>query len=90
MARQRDKNSSDNCQVKRIKDGNGKILTKSVDILKRWKIDFKKLANKENTKIVRMILIGKIEGLGQVADKEVANALRKMRRGKAVGERRVI
>ena len=35
IARRRDKNSLDNGHVKRIKDENSKILTKSVDILKR-------------------------------------------------------
>ena len=63
MARQWDKNSSDNCHVKRIKDENGKILTKSVDIFKRWKAYLKKLMNKKNTKIMRMVAIGETEGI---------------------------
>ena len=86
LARQRDRAGKDVQHVRVIKDENGNVMVNSEAVLKRWKEYFEKLMNKENnrepgTEEAKVVN----EEVNCVSREEVKNALRKMKKGKAVG-----
>ena len=86
LARQRDRAGKDVQHVRVIKDENGNVMVNSKAVLKRWKEYFEKLMNKENN---RDPLTEEAEVVNKevncVSREEVKNALRRMKKGKAVG-----
>ena len=86
LARQRDTAVKDVQHVRVIKDENGNVMVNSETVLKRWKEYFEELMNEENN---REPLIEEPEVVNEevicVSREEVKNALRRMKKGKAVG-----
>ena len=86
MARQRDRAGKDVQQVRVIKDENGNAMVNSEAVLKRWKEYFEKLMNEENNREPRTEEAEVFnEEVNCVSREEVKNALRKMKKGKAIG-----
>ena len=86
LARQRDRAGKDVQNVRVIKDENGNVMVNSEAVLKRWKEYFEKLMNKENNRDSRTEEPEVInEEVNCVSREEVKNALRRMKKGKAVG-----
>ena len=86
LARQRDRAGKDVQHVKVIKDKNGNVMVNSEAVLKRWKEYFQKLMNEENNRDPRTEKAKVVnEEVTCVSRKEVKNALRRMKKGKAVG-----
>ena len=86
MARQRDRAGKDVQHVRVIKNKNGNVMVNSETVLKRWKEYFEKLMNKKNNKDPRTEEAEVVkEEVNCVSRAEVKNALRRMRKGKAVG-----
>ena len=68
-----------------IKDENGNVMVNSEAVLKRWKEHFEKLMNEENDKEPRKEEAEVVnEEVNSVSREEVKNALKKMKKGKAV------
>ena len=85
LARQRNRAGKDVQHVRVIKD-NGNVMVNSEAVLKRWKEYFEKLMNKENNREPRTEETEVIdEKVNYVSREEVKNALRRMKKGKAVG-----
>ena len=85
-ARQRDRAGKNVQYVRVIKDENGNVMVNSEAVLKRWKEYFEKLMNEENNRDPRTEepeVVNK--EVNCVSKEEVKNALRKMKKGKAVG-----
>ena len=81
LARQRVRAGKDVQHVRVIKDENGNVMVNSEAVLKRWKEYFEKLINEENNREPRT-------EEAEVVKEEVncvKNALRRMKKGKAVG-----
>ena len=86
LARQRDKAGKDVQHVRVIKDEKGNVMANSEAILKRWKEYFKKLMNEENNRKPRTEEAEVVNAeVNCVSREEVKNALRRMKKGKAVG-----
>ena len=86
LARQRDRAGKDVQHVRVIKDENGNVTVNSEAVLKRWKEYFEKLMNEENNREPRTEEAEVVnEELNCVRREEVKNALRRMKKGKAVG-----
>ena len=86
LARQRDRAGKDVQHVRVIKDENGNVMVNSEAVLKRWKEYFEKLMNKENNRELRTEEAEVVnEEVNCVNREEVKNALRRMKKGKAVG-----
>ena len=86
LARQRDRSGKDVQHVRVIKDENGKVMVNSEAVLKRWKEYFEKLMNEENNREPRTEEPEVVkEEVNCVSREEVKNALRRMKKGKAVG-----
>ena len=86
LARQRNRAGKDVQHVRVIKDENGNVMVNSEAVLKRWKEYFEKLMNKENNKEPRTKEPEVVnEEVNCVSREEVKNALRRMKKGKAVG-----
>ena len=86
LARQRDRAGKDVQHVRVIKDENGSVIVNSEAVLKRWKEYFKKLMNEENKRDPSTEQAEVVnEEVNCVSKKEVKNALRRMKKGKAVG-----
>ena len=86
LARQRDRAGKDVQHVRVIKDKNGNVMVNSEAVLKRWKEYFEKLMNKENNRELRTEEAEVVnEEVNCVNREEVKNALRRMKKGKAVG-----
>ena len=85
MARQRDRTGKDVQHVKVIKDENGNVMVNSEAVLKRWKEYFEKLMNKENNRDFRTEEAEVINKEVNCVSREVKNAIRRMKKGKAVG-----
>ena len=83
LARQRDRAGNDVQHVRVIKDENGNVMVNSEAVLKEY---FEKLMNEENNREPRT---GEAEVVNKevncVSREEVKNALRRMKKGKAVG-----
>ena len=86
LARQRNRAGKDVQHVRVIKDKNDNIMLNSEAVLKRWKEYFEKLMNEENNREPRTeeAEVAK-EAVNCVSREEVKNALRRMKKGKAVG-----
>ncbi len=84
MAKQTKEERKDVINAKYAKDEHGNIKVEEADIMQRWKRYFSELLNEENQYKLEDHL--KVEGpiLG-VTEKEVEEALQKMKRGKAPG-----
>ena len=86
LARQRDRAGKDVQDVRVIKDENGTMMVNSEAVLKRWKEYFEKLMNEENNRESRTEKPEVVnEEVNCVSREEVKNALRRMKKGKAVG-----
>ena len=86
LARQRDRAGKDVQHVRVIKDENGNVMVNSEAVLKRWKEYFEKLMNEENHRDLRTEEADMVnEEVNCISREEVRNALRRMKKGKAVG-----
>ena len=86
MARQRDRAGKDIQHVRVMKDENGNAMISSEAVLKRWKEYFEKLMNEKNNKDFRTEKAEAVnEVINCVSREEVRNALRRMKKDKAVG-----
>ena len=86
LARQRNRAGKDVQHVRVIKDENGNVMVNSEAVLKRWKEYFEKLMNEENNRDPRTEETEVVnEEVNCVSREEVKNALRRMKKGKAVG-----
>ncbi len=88
IAKQMKEERKDVIGTRYVRDEHGNIKVEEADITQRWKRHFSKLLNEENQYELEDHL--KVEGsiLG-VTEKEVKEALQKMKRGKAPGPSRV-
>ena len=87
LARQRNRAGKDVQHVKVIKDENGNVMVNSEAVLKRWKEYFEKLMNKKNNRDSRAEEAEVVkQEVNCVSREEVKNALRRMKKGKAVGQ----
>ena len=88
LARQRDIAEKDIQHVRVIKDENGNVMVNSEAVLKRCKEYFEKLMNEENNREPRTEEAKVVnEEVNCVSREEVKNALRRMKKDKAVGAR---
>ena len=86
LARQRDRAGKDVLHVRVIKDENGNVMVNSKAVLKRGKKYFEKLMNEENNRDPRTEEAEVVnEEVNCVSREEVKNALRMIKKGKAVG-----
>ena len=86
LARQRDRAGKDVLHVRVIKDENGNVMVNSEAVLKKWKEYFEKLMNEKNDRDPRTEEAEVVnEEVNCVSREEVKNALRRMKKGKAVG-----
>ena len=85
LARQRDRAKKNVQHVRVIKDENGNVMVNSEAVLKRWKEYFGKLMNEENNRDSRTEETEVVnEEANCVSREEVKNALRRMKKCKAV------
>ena len=86
LARQRNRAGKDVQHVRVIKDENGNVMVNLEAVLKRWKEFFEKLLNEENNREPRTEEPEVVnEEVNCVSTEEVKNAVRRMKKGKAVG-----
>ena len=86
LARQRDRAGKDVQHVRVIKDENSNEMVNLEAVLRRWKEYFEKLMNKENDREPRTEEAEVVnKEVNCVSREEVKNALRRMKKGKAVG-----
>ena len=71
--------------MKVLKDENGNGIVSSEAVLKRWKEYFEKMVNEQNDRDPRTEEAEVVNKEVNCASKEVKNALRRMKKGKAVG-----
>ena len=72
--------------IKFVKDATGKLLTKNEDVEKRWADYFEKLMNEETPHETWDSRRSEVEGhMGAITEEEVDEALRGMKKRKAVG-----
>ena len=84
-ARQKDRAGKDVQHMRVIKDENDNVMVNSEAVLKRWKEYFEKLMNKENNREPRTEEAEVVNKEVNCVSREVKNALRRMKKGKAVG-----
>ena len=86
LARQRDRTGKDVQHVRVIKDEKDNVMLNSEAVLKRWKEYFEKLINGENNKDPRTEEPEVVnEEVNCVSREEIKNALKRIKKGKAVG-----
>ena len=86
LARQRDRAGKDVQHVGVIKDEKKNVMISSEAVLKRWKKYFEKMMNEENDREPRTEKVKVVnKEVNCFSREEVKNALRKMKKGKAVG-----
>ena len=85
LASQRNRAGKDVQHVRVIKDENGNVMVNSEAVLKRWKEYFEKLMNEENNRDPRTEEAEVVNEEVNCVCREVKNALRRMKKGKAVG-----
>ena len=86
LARQRDRAGKDVQHVRIIKDENSNVTVNSEAVLKRWKEYFEKLMNEENNRDPKTEEAEVVnEEVNCFSREKVKNALRRMKKGKAVG-----
>ena len=84
MARQRDRTGKDVQHARVIKDENGNVMMNSEAFLKRWKEYFEKLMNEENIRDSRTEEAEVVNEEVNCVSRKVKNALRRIKKGKAV------
>ena len=84
IAKQKHKQSGDVYQAKLVKDKNGNVLGDDEAVKTRWKNYFDQLMNTENERIAREVTENE-EEVREITAGEVVKALKKMKKGKAVG-----
>ena len=83
---QRDRAGKHVQHLRVIKDENGNVMTNLEAVLKRWKEYFEKLMNEKNNRDPRIEEPEVVnEEVNCVSREEVKNALRRMKKDKAVG-----
>ena len=85
IAAERNRKSKDVKAVRTVKDENGNVLKEDNEIKERWRGYFEKLMNEENERIPteqRESIAGPI---GEITRREVEEALKTMKNGKATG-----
>ena len=85
LARQRNRAGKEVQHVRVIKDENDNVMVNSEAELKRWKEYFEKLMNEENNREPRTKEPEVVNEEVNCVSREVKNALRSMKKGKAVG-----
>ena len=86
LARQRDRAGKYVQYVRVIKNGNGNVMVNSEAVLTRWKEYFEQLMNEENNRDPRTEEAEVVnKEVNCVSREEVKNALRRIKKGKAVG-----
>ena len=86
LARQIDRAGKDVQHVRVVKDENGNVMVNLEAVLKRWKEYFEKMMNEENNRDPRTEKAEVVtKEVNCVSREEVKNALRRMKKGKAVG-----
>ena len=86
LVRQRDRAGKDVQHVRVIKDKNDNVMVNLEAVLKRWKNYFEKLMNEENNREPRTKEAEVVnEEVICISGEEVKNALRRMKKDKAVG-----
>ncbi|XP_062866594.1 uncharacterized protein LOC134329279, partial [Trichomycterus rosablanca] len=86
LARQRNQAGKDVQQVRLVKDRNGNVLTSEESVMGRWKEYFEELMNEENERERRVEVIGTVDQeVEKINENEVWKALKRMKKGKAVG-----
>ena len=86
LARQRDRAGKDVQHVMVIKDEIGNVMINSEAALKRWKGYFEKLMNEKNNRDPRTEEAEVVnKEINWVSREEVKNALKRMKKGKAIG-----
>ena len=87
LARQRNRAGKDVQHMRVIKDENGNVMVNSEAVVKRWKAYFEKLMNEENNREPRTEEAEVVnEEVNCFTREEVKNALRRIKKGKAVGQ----
>ena len=71
--------------MKVLKDENGNTMVNSEAVLKSWKKHFEKLINEENNRDPRTEEAEVVNEKLNCVRREMKNAMRKMKKGKAVG-----
>ena len=84
LARQRDRTGKDVQHARVIKDENGNVMMNSEAFLKRWKEYFEKLMNEENIRDSRTEEAEVVNEEVNCVSRKVKNALRRIKKGKAV------
>ena len=86
LARHRDRAGKDVQHVRVIKDEIGNVMINSQAALKRWKGYFEKLMNEKNNRDPRTEEAEVVnKEVNWVSREEVKNALKRMKKGKAIG-----
>ena len=86
LDRQRDRAGKDVQHVRVLKDENGNVMISLKAVLKRWKDYFEKLMNEENDRKPGTEEAEAVnEKINCISSEEVKNALRRMKKDKAVG-----
>ena len=85
LARQRDRAGKDVQHVRVLRDKNGNVMLNLEAVLKRWEEYFGKLMNEENNRDPRTEEAKVVNEEVNCVSREVKNALRRMKKGKAVG-----
>ena len=86
LARQRNRDGKDVQQIRVIKGSDGTVLTDANSVLGRWKEYFECLMNEENEREKREEEVPVVDQeVAMVSKDEVRRALKRMKRGKALG-----
>ena len=85
IAKQKHKQSGDVYQAKLVKDESGNVLGDDEAVKTRWKNYFDQLMNTENERIAREVTENEEGEVREITAGEVVEALKKMKKGKAVG-----
>ena len=85
IAKQKNKDSQDVYQVRQIKGSDGTVLTEENEVRMRWGTYFEQLMNVENERVEREIEPGMESQVPPIEREEIVAAMKKMKRGKAVG-----
>ena len=85
IAKQKNKDSQDVYQGRQIKGSDGTVLTEENEVRMRWGTYFEQLMNVENERVEREIEPGMESQVPPIEREEIVAAMKKMKRGKAVG-----
>ena len=86
LTRQRDRAGKDVQHIRVMKDENSNVMVSSEAVLKGWREYFEKLMNEENDRELRTEEAEVVnEKVNCISREKVKNALRRIRKGKAVG-----